>query len=473
MVKPISILLLDFDPSGGLGDAMRRILASVPRWVVQLEQVALPKDESTPPSQRQISSIMRCNPDVAILVLSRHFLPQAQRLLAPLKRYSADIPLLAVVEACEPDEPFNLLKLGVADFIVPPLQSLDIIPRVRRSLEQARQRQEPAHTLKEKFGLKQLIGESEIFRAAVQKIPAVAQCDASVLISGETGTGKEVCARAIHYLSPRASQAFVPVNCGAIPTDLVENELFGHEPGAFTHALTAQSGLIREADGGTLFLDEIDCLPLLAQVKLLRFLQEKEYRQLGSTKTKRADVRVVAAANTDFDEAVRTGRLRRDLYYRLNVIPLLLPPLRERAEDIPLLACHFLTKYATEFHKPEIRLEEEALRRLTLYEWPGNVRELEHVIERVVALAEQEVIQGDDPNLPCQPITTRQKSFHEAKTQTITEFERAYIQGLLLTYHGNINQAAKAAKKNRRAFWELIRKHHIDAQSFKPGAPSR
>jgi DNA-binding NtrC family response regulator len=275
MVKPISILLLDFDPLGGLGDALRRILASVPRWVVQLEQVTLPKDESTPTSQRQISSVMRSNPDVAILVLSRHFLPQAQRLLAPLKRHSADIPLLAVVEACEPDEPFNLLKLGVADFIVPPLQSLDIIPRVRRTLEQARRRREPAHTLKEKFGLKQLIGESEIFRVAVQKIPAVAQCDASVLISGETGTGKELCARAIHYLSPRTSQAFIPVNCGAIPTELVENELFGHEPGAFTHALTAQSGLIREANGGTLFLDEIDCLPLLAQVKLLRFLQEK------------------------------------------------------------------------------------------------------------------------------------------------------------------------------------------------------
>jgi DNA-binding NtrC family response regulator len=184
-------------------------------------------------------------------------------------------------------------------------------------------------------------------------------------------------------------------------------------------------------------------------------------------------VRVVAAANTDFDEAVRTGRLRRDLYYRLNVIPLLLPPLRERAEDIPLLARHFLTKYATEFHKPEIRLAAEAIRRLTLYEWPGNVRELEHVIERVVALAEQEVIQGDDPNLPCHPIVTRQKSFNEAKTQTITEFERAYIQGLLLTYSGNISQAAKAAQKNRRAFWELIRKHNIDAQSFKPGAPSR
>jgi two-component system, NtrC family, response regulator GlrR len=473
MIKPISILLLDFDPLGGLGDTLRKILASVPRWVVQLEQVALPKDESTPTSQRQISSVMRCNPDVAILVLSRHFLPQAQRLLSPLKRYSADIPLLAVVEACEPDELFNLLKLGVADFIVPPLQSPDIIPRVRRSLEQAQRRLELAHTLKEKFGLKQLIGQSEIFRAAVQKIPVVAQCDASVLISGETGTGKELCARAIHYLSPRASHAFVPVNCGAIPTDLVENELFGHEPGAFTHALTAKSGLIREASGGTLFLDEIDCLPLLAQVKLLRFLQEKEYRPLGSTKTKRADVRVIAAANTDFDEAVRMGRLRRDLYYRLNVIPLPLPPLRERAEDIPLLARHFLTKYTTEFHKPEIRLAAEAIRRLTLYEWPGNVRELEHVIERVVALAEQEVIQGDDPNLPYQPIVMRKKTFREAKTQTIAEFERAYIQELLLTYHGNINQAAKAAQKNRRAFWELIRKYHIDAQSFKPVTPSR
>jgi two-component system response regulator GlrR len=180
----------------------------------------------------------------------------------------------------------------------------------------------------------------------------VAQTDAKVLISGETGTGKEICARTIHYLSPRARKPFVPVNCGAIPMDLVENELFGHVRGAFTGASTTRPGLIHEAEGGTLFLDEVDSLPPIAQVKLLRFLQEGQYRPLGSTTTLGADVRVIAASNADLEAALQSGKLRQDLYYRLNTIALTLPPLRERLEDITILARHFLAKYATEFKRP-------------------------------------------------------------------------------------------------------------------------
>jgi len=278
--------------------------------------------------------------------------------------------------------------------------------RALRLREQIRGDETLTQTLKEKLGLRQLVGENPVFLAEVRKIPLVAQYKANILISGETGTGKEVCARAIHYLSPRAQKPFVPVNCGAIPVELVENELFGHERGAFTDASAVQHGLIREAEGGTLFLDEIDCLPLLAQVKLLRFLQERQYRSLGSTKTQQADVRVIAATNIDLEEAVRTGKLRRDLYYRLNTIPLMLPPLRQRREDIPLLARYFLVKYAAEFNTPVAEFSADAIQKLVLYEWPGNVRELEHIVERTVILAERAVVHATDIILPRLEATT-------------------------------------------------------------------
>ena len=292
----------------------------------------------------------------------------------------------------------------------------------------------------------------------------------NVLISGETGTGKELCARAIHYLSPRAGRPFITVNCGAIPVELVENELFGHERGAFTDASTAQGGLIHEAEGGTLFLDEIACLPLLAQVKLLRFLQDKEYRRLGSPKTQQGDVRVVAAMNIDLEEAVREGKLRQDLYYRLNIIPLVLPPLRERREDIPLLARYFLAKYAARLNKDVTDCSPDVMQLLVLYEWPGNVRELEHTIERAVVLSEQAVIHKADIILPRVAAAAHQDSFQEAKAKVIAQFERTYIQGLLLAHQGNITKAARAAQKNRRAFWQLMRKHLLDAHSFKSSA---
>ena len=322
----------------------------------------------------------------------------------------------------------------------------------------------------EKPGLPQLLGESPAFLAEIRKIPLLAQCDVNVLISGETGTGKELCARAIHYLSPRAGRPFIAVNCGAIPVELVENELFGHERGAFTDASTAQGGLIHEAEGGTLFLDEIACLPLLAQVKLLRFLQDKEYRRLGSSKTQQGDVRVVAAMNVDLEEAVREGKLRQDLYYRLNIIPLVLPPLRERREDIPLLARYFLAKYAAKLNKYVTDCSPDVMQLLVLYEWPGNVRELEHTIERAVVLSEQAVIHKADIILPRVAAAAHQDSFQEAKAKVIAQFERTYIQGLLLAHQGNITKAARAAQKNRRAFWQLMRKHLLDAHSFKSSA---
>ena len=334
-------------------------------------------------------------------------------------------------------------------------------------LESERQLAQTERMLTEKLGLQQLIGTSPAFIAEINKIPLVAKSDISVLITGETGTGKEMVGRAVHYLSPRAGKPFIPVNCGAIPLELLENELFGHERGAFTGASGPRTGLIQEAEKGTLFLDEVNSLPLLAQVKLLRFLQDKEFRPLGSTKSIKGDVRIIAASNAVLDEAVAAGTLRRDLYYRLNVVPIVLPPLRERASDIVVLARHFLAEYAPKLNSPAVEFSVEAERKLMLYSWPGNVRELEHVIERVVVLCTQKTIEEEHIVLPGETNNPGRLSFSEMKANVIAQFEMNYVESLLLAYKGNITRAAEAAQKERRTFWELIRKHNIDVQRFK------
>ena len=299
-------------------------------------------------------------------------------------RDSLHQPLIVVSEASEADGIMEILRLGASDFIAPPLMAIDVLPRVWRALEQKRQEDPLTLALKKKLGLEQFVGENAGFLTEIQKIPLVARCDATVLISGETGTGKELCARALHYLSPRSGRPFIPINCGAIPSELIENELFGHKRGAYTGADTLQLGLIHEADGGTLFLDDVECLPLQAQVKFLRLLQEKEYKPLGSTKTYHADLRVVAATNVELEKEVKEGRFRHDLFYRLNIIPLTLPPLRDRRSDIPVLAHHFLDKYCRDFNKECKGFSPAAMAALMNHDWSGNVRELENVVERAL-----------------------------------------------------------------------------------------
>ena len=468
-MKEAKIFLLDLNPSSGLGSTLGEILESFPNLGVQLKHESSIESKSPLRDGELCSVISRSNSDLIFMVLSPSHLEQGRALFQSISRERLELPIVVIPEACKPDDMFSLLKLGVADFITPPLKAIDILPRLWRLLEHKQKARTLTHKLKEKLGFKQMVGESPIFLEETKKIPIVARCDASVLISGETGTGKEMCARAIHYLSPRANKPFIPFNCGAIPTDLMENELFGHVQGAFTGASTPQPGLIHEADAGTLFLDDVDCLPLTSQAKLLRFLQEKEYRQLGSAELCQADVRVIAATNTDLEAAVEEGRLRHDLYYRLNVIPISLPTLRDRREDIPLLARYFLNKYATEFDKQFTGFASGALQALMLYDWPGNVRELEHVVERAVLFSEQTEIREIDIMLPQQKAPACKASLKEAKDNVINEFERDYIEKLLIAYQGNITKAAQGAQKNRRAFWQLIRKHHIDVQTFKPG----
>lgn len=406
----------------------------------------------------------RFNPVLLFLIFSNGLFQDARLLIESIKKQFGDLPIILINECHAPNDVLRLLRAGASDFISTPLQASDVLPRARRLLKPAEgeNHRKPAPLPTSS----QLIGDSPSFLEEVRKISTIAKCEANVLIGGETGTGKELYARAIHYGGPRASGPFIPVNCGAIPVDLVENELFGHERGAFTNAFALQTGLVEEANHGTLFLDEIDCLPQLAQVKLLRFLQEREYRPLGSSKTRKADVRIIAASNRDLREAVGLGKVRADLFYRLNIISVSLPPLRKRLEDIPLLAQHFLDKYSREFGKENIELSPAALARLMANSWAGNVRELEHVIERAVALFQGAAITESDilsSSMGDYPI----ESLQEAKAREIGHFEKNYIRALLRLCRGNITKASHLAQKNRRAFWQLIQKHQIDASTFR------
>jgi two-component system response regulator GlrR len=461
------ILLIDCNPQENTGEMLEAILTST-HLEGTLRREVVADLRQTKFAWDWPEGDANAGPSLIFLILSREGTERGGKLIQSIKRQKPEIPIIVAIEDCGPVQTLGLLQKGASDFITPPLTAADTLPRTWRLLSQLHGPEDMVHALKEKVGLRLLIGKTESFLAEVRKIPLIARCDSRVLITGETGTGKEMCARAIHYLSPRSGKPFVPVNCGAIPVDLVENELFGHERGAFTGANTARAGLIEEAEGGTLFLDEIDCLPLVAQVKLLRFLQEKEYRRLGSSKARHAEVRMIVASNAILEQAVQNGRLRQDLYYRLNVVSIALPPLRERREDIPFLAHHFLEKHGNSFNEEVKTLTPEAMQKLMYYDWPGNVRELEHTIERAGMFCETTCLGEKDIALPG-PACPSGESFQQAKAKIVEQFERDYIQRLLVSYNGNISKAAQAARKNRRAFWELIRKHHVDVQYFKRG----
>jgi len=328
---------------------------------------------------------------------------------------------------------------------------------------------------------KALIGTSRSFLQVTGMIPLLSTSKSTVLISGETGTGKELFARAIHYSGERRGKPFVPVNCAALPDHLTENELFGHSKGAFTGALIEKPGLFHEADGGTLLLDEINSLSMATQSKLLRVLQDQEFRPLGSTKSRTVDVKIIAATNTDLRYLVETRQFREDLFYRLNVLSVALPPLRDRKEDILLLAGHFLKVYAKEFGRGALTIGHSAKTKLVGYAWPGNVRELQGVIQRAVAMASGEALEAQDLDLPeserpelagptmmlmSRGVISDNRSFQAMKTKVIEEFERAYLSELLSTYHGNISKAARAANKERRAFQRLLQKHGLDRRVF-------
>ncbi len=326
------------------------------------------------------------------LVISDIKMPRLSgfELLAHVKERAPETMVLMITAFSSTEEAVQAMKEGAYDYITKPFKNEEIRLIIRNALERKTLRQENLALKKElgkRYSFGSLIGKSKRMQEVYDLIQKVAGSKANILVTGESGTGKELVAKAIHFNSPRRDQAFIPINCGAIPENLLESELFGHEKGSFTGATQQKPGMFEVASGGTLFLDEIGELPAMMQVKLLRVIQERELRRVGGTKNLPVDVRLIAATNKNFEQEVAEGRFREDLFYRLNVIRLDLPPLRERREDIPLLVEHFFRKFTGE---SEGKVTEGALRRLLDYHWPGNIRELENVIERCVVLGYSE-----------------------------------------------------------------------------------
>ena len=329
--------------------------------------------------------------------------------------------------------------------------------------------------LREAQALSRFIGDAPCFLEVIARLPLLARTDASVVITGETGTGKELVARALHYLGPRAEHPFIPVNCGSLPDNLLEDELFGHERGAFTDARSRRTGLIVQADQGTLFLDEIDSLTPRAQVALLRVLQDRTIRALGAERIRTVDVRFIAATNAELMALVHGGSFRSDLYYRINVINLTIPPLRERGDDVILLAHHFLRHFNTD-ESSRFVLTGESEDALRAHGWPGNVRELENTIQRAIAFSAGREITPADLGLASPQrvavggsslsASVSDRPFRDAKRVVVEAFERDYVTHALRTSGGNISRAAKIARKERRDFGRLIRKYSLDPRRY-------
>jgi two-component system, NtrC family, response regulator GlrR len=416
-----------------------------------------------------VTSAMRTAPALAIIHgASWPEWPQAFRTLRTAWQETPVVGILGE-DAAGSQSLQDALSGGLNDFLFAPVREADLRARVSRLLNLAPKWHELAATQRRRIHqLEALLGDSEVFTRVVRKIPLLATVDATILITGETGTGKELVARALHYCGHRRNGPFVPCNCGALPDHLLENELFGHAPGAYTDARTEQKGLLALADGGTLFLDEIESLSLTGQVKLLRLLQDREYRPLGSTETHHADVRIMAATNVKLQALVAQKLFRDDLFHRLNVLQIELPPLRERTGDVAKLARAFVRRFGDQFNRPALKLSPGALQALQSYHWPGNVRELESTIQRAAVLTKSSIIEAPDLELPqddCQgaaPIT-----FDLAKRKAIDGFERGYLVQLLSDFGGNISRAAKQAGMDRRSIQRLMRKYSLEAALYR------
>jgi len=384
--------------------------------------------------------------------------------LTELRRAHEDLPVIMISGHSTIETAVKATKLGAYDFIEKPLSLEKTVLAVRNALDRQRLEQENRalrQTLAQRY---EIVGESPAIRALREQIQSAAPSHGRVLIRGESGTGKELIARAIHRQSLRADKPFVEVNCAAIPDELIESELFGHERGAFTGATTKRRGKFEMGDGGTIFLDEVGDMSLKTQAKVLRVLQEQTFERVGGTETMSVDVRVIAASNKSLEEEIQKGNFREDLFYRLNVIPFEVPPLRERKEDISLLASHFLRLFSQEYGKREKHLSPSAMTLLVLYPWPGNVRELRNVIERLVIMVAQEVIQEMDlaPSLRARPGAEPGLDWDGTLREARERFERQYILRWLAECQWNITRAAERMGIERSNLHRKMKAYRIE-----------
>jgi len=377
------------------------------------------------------------------------------------------IPIFAIL----PAQNGALLEAAagtVDDFLLWPVRQEELNQRIARLLgPQSHESRSVQASLAAEIGLRQLVGQDPAFLKVLARVALYAASDAPVLLTGETGTGKELCARVVHLLSKRQEGPFIPVDCGALPDHLFENEVFGHARGAYTDARSDQKGLVALAQRGTLFMDEIDSLSPGAQSKVLRLLQERSYRPLGSERFAQADVRIIAATNRDLDRAVAEKHFRSDLFFRINVLRIHLPALRERPDDIPLLSRHFIEEICRADGVPKKVLSLGAAQKLEQHDWPGNVRELYNTMQRAVVCSPGTQIAAPavDLNARAGPPDTGLQKFRSAKLNAIETFERGYVRQMMEKNGGNVSRAAREAGKDRRAFGRLARKYGVRAAS--------
>ena len=440
--KPARLLLVDDDP--GLLKLLGMRLVS--------EGYSVLTAESGPEALRTLS---RDKVDLVVSDLRMDEMDGLQ-LFSEIQKVQPGMPVIILTAHGSIPDAVAATQQGVFSFLTKPVDKDALYKAIDDALEQS------APTTDERWR-QAIVTRSPLMERLLEQAGMVAQSDVSVLINGQSGTGKEIVAQAIHNASPRRDKPFVAINCGALPEQLLESELFGHARGAFTGAVSNREGLFQAAEGGTLFLDEIGDMPVALQVKLLRVLQERKVRPLGSNRDIDIDVRIISATHRDLPKAMARGEFREDLFYRLNVVSLKIPPLAERTEDIPLLANHLLRQSADR-HKPFVRaFSTDAMKRLMAAKWPGNVRQLVNVIEQCVALTSSPVIsdalveqalEGENAALP---------TFVEARNQ----FELNYLRKLLQITKGNVTHAARMAGRNRTEFYKLLSRHELDANDFK------
>ncbi len=391
---------------------------------------------------------------------------KGDELARSITQFNPDIPVIIMTAYGEVNEAVRLMQDGVYHYLTKPFDVEDLVEKARKAVERHRTYAEVKQVRTKIMSRRKsdfIVGACSKIEELLTQISIVAQNDVPVIIYGESGTGKELVARAIHYTGKRADKPFVVENCGAIPENLIENELFGHVKGTYTDARTDHKGLFEEAHDGTLFLDEIGELPLPLQVKFLRVLQDGEFKRIGSTRGIKVDVRVIAATNKDLIQAISEKSFREDLFYRLNVIPIHLPPLRERKEDIPLLINHFLTDFNKELGKIVEGFSPAAIQKMMTYQWPGNIRELKNKVKQAMVLTRNNVITAEDLFFHVPVSSNKFQSFKEAKR----EFEKEYISQVLRICQGNISQAARLAKKDRKDFYDVMKKYGIEPEAFR------
>jgi two-component system response regulator GlrR len=388
-------------------------------------------------------------------------------LLEEARKMDADMPVIILTAHGSIPNAVEAMQKGAFSYLTKPFEDRELTIHIERALEK-RNLQKKIHNLqslvKDRFSFKNIIGKSRVMKSMFEQVVQVAPTESTILLTGESGTGKELTARAIHAHSHKSGGPFIAVNCGAIPENLLENELFGHAKGAYTGAESVQVGYFSRAEGGTIFLDEIGETPLAVQVKLLRVLQEKEFEPIGSDKSVKVDVRIIAATNQDLESAVTQGRFREDLYYRIYVIPINVPPLRERKEDIPFLVDHFIRKLSDRLDKKVEGIDPVAVQQLMQRNWPGNVRELENRVEQAMVMA-QGTILGFDDFVFLQEDQKPKKflNFKHAKDL----FEKEYVSHVLKITGGHVTNAARMAGKQRADFYNLMKKHSIQRDDFK------